>query len=108
MNLTPRQLDTYNAIARLTTPEQVAPTLDEIAADLGVSKVSVFGHITALEQKKLLTRDKFKARSIVLLPLSHGWSAWLREALEALRLSGRESLAARGAAFLPSLPKGGR
>ena len=64
MNLTPRQLDVLVAIRDYRYLNGVAPTMQELADQLGTSKVTVFEHVGALEKKGLLARDKHKARSL--------------------------------------------
>ena len=66
MNLTPRQLH----IAQLVRDGRVAhgysPTMQELADDVGVSKVTVFEHVGALIKKGVLQREPNKARSLSL------------------------------------------
>ncbi len=64
MNLTPRQLDVLVAIRDYRYLHGVAPTMQELADQLGTSKVTIFEHVGALEKKGLLKRDKHKARSL--------------------------------------------
>ncbi len=45
-----------------------SPTMQELADELGVSKVTVFEHVEALIKKGCLIRDANKARSLVLAP----------------------------------------
>ncbi|MDP7029799.1 MAG: transcriptional repressor LexA [Phycisphaerales bacterium] len=65
-NLTPKQLH----IAQLVRDGRVAhgysPTMQELADDLGVSKVTVFEHVGALIKKGVLQREPNKARSLSL------------------------------------------
>lgn len=64
MNLTPRQLDVLVAIRDYRYLHGVSPTMQELADQLGTSKVTIFEHVGALEKKNLLKRDKHKARSL--------------------------------------------
>lgn len=64
MNLTPRQLDVLVAIRDYRYFNGVAPTMQELADQLGTSKVTIFEHVGALEKKGLIKRDKHKARSL--------------------------------------------
>ena len=64
MNLTPRQLDVLVAIRDYRYLNGVSPTMQELADQLGTSKVTIFEHVGALEKKGLLRRDKHKARSL--------------------------------------------
>jgi repressor LexA len=67
MNLTPRQLDVIVAIRNYRHIHGVAPTMQELADQLGTSKVTIFEHIGALEKKRVIRRDKHKARSIEII-----------------------------------------
>src|SRR5205809_959576 len=64
MNLTPRQLDVLVAIRNYRHIHGYAPTMQELADQLGTSKVTIFEHVGALERKRVLRRDKHKARSL--------------------------------------------
>jgi repressor LexA len=67
MNLTPRQLDVVVAIRNYRHLHGVAPTMQELADQLGTSKVTIFEHVGALERKRVLRRDKHKARSLEII-----------------------------------------
>jgi repressor LexA len=67
MNLTPRQLDVVVAIRNYRHLHGYAPTMQELADQLGTSKVTIFEHVGALERKRVLRRDKHKARSLELV-----------------------------------------
>jgi repressor LexA len=64
MNLTPRQTDVMVAIRNYRHLHGYSPTMQELADQLGTSKVTIFEHVGALEKKRLLRRDKHKARSL--------------------------------------------
>ena len=64
MNLTPRQLDVIVAIRNFRHLHGYAPTMQELADQLGTSKVTIFEHVNALEKKRVLRRDRHKARSL--------------------------------------------
>lgn len=64
MNLTPRQLDVIVAIRNFRHLHGYSPTMQELADQLGTSKVTIFEHVGALEKKRVLRRDKHKARSL--------------------------------------------
>lgn len=64
MNLTPRQVDVVVAIRNYRHLHGYAPTMQELADQLGTSKVTIFEHVGALEKKRVLRRDKHKARSL--------------------------------------------
>src|SRR6201999_3979327 len=67
MNLTPRQLDVMVAIRNFRHLHGMAPTMQELADQLGTSKVTIFEHVGALERKRVLRRDKHKARSLEII-----------------------------------------
>src|SRR5271155_3932301 len=67
MNLTPRQLDVVVAIRNYRHINGYAPTMQELADQLGTSKVTIFEHVGALERKRVLRRDKHKARSLEIV-----------------------------------------
>jgi repressor LexA len=64
MNLTPRQLDVVVAIRNYRHLHGYSPTMQELANQLGTSKVTIFEHVGALEKKRVVRRDKHKARSL--------------------------------------------
>jgi repressor LexA len=67
MNLTPRQTDVIVAIRNYRHLHGYAPTMQELADQLGTSKVTIFEHIGALEKKHVIRRDKHKARSLEIV-----------------------------------------
>ena len=67
MNLTPRQLDVVVAIRNYRHLHGYSPTMQELADQLGTSKVTIFEHVGALEKKRVLKRDKHKARSLEIV-----------------------------------------
>lgn len=67
MNLTPRQLDVIVAIRNYRHLNGYSPTMQELADQLGTSKVTIFEHVGALEKKRLLRRNKHKARSLEII-----------------------------------------
>jgi repressor LexA len=67
MNLTPRQLDVIVAIRNYRHLHGYSPTMQELADQLGTSKVTIFEHVGALEKKRVLKRDKHKARSLEIV-----------------------------------------
>ncbi len=64
--LTPRQLNILTLVRDYRRDEGYSPTLQEIADDLGISKITVFEHVEALLRKGMLTRRSNKARSLAL------------------------------------------
>ena len=66
MNLTPKQLRILKLIRDHRIAHGFSPTMQEIADEIGVSKVTVFEHVEALIKKGALRRDRNKARSLSL------------------------------------------
>lgn len=64
MNLTPKQLRILQIIRDWRTRFGYSPTLQEIADEVRVSKVTVFEHVEALIKKGALERNPNKARSL--------------------------------------------
>ena len=71
MNTTPRQLDILRLIRDFRASRGFSPTMQELADRLGVSKVTVFQHIEALEEKGLISRSRHRARSLALSSRVH-------------------------------------
>jgi repressor LexA len=68
MNLTPKQMRVLRLIDSYRRSKGYSPTMQELADQLGVSKVTVFEHVEALIKKGALERDSNKARSLTLQP----------------------------------------
>ena len=66
MNLTPKQLKILQIIRDRRIAHGYSPTMQELADELGVSKVTVFEHIETLIKKGALRREPNKARSLSL------------------------------------------
>lgn len=65
--VTPRQMEILRFIRDFREKLGYSPTMQEIGDHLDLSKVTVFEHVGALAEKKLLRRgDKHKARSLQL------------------------------------------
>ena len=64
MNLTPKQLKILQLIRDWRVRRGYSPTMQELADELDVSKVTVFEHVEALIKKNALVRDPNKARSL--------------------------------------------
>lgn len=64
MNLTPKQLKILKLIRDSRVRFGYSPTMQELADELGVSKVTVFEHVEALIKKGALVREPNKARSL--------------------------------------------
>lgn len=65
-SLTPKQLRVLTFIRDFSHARGYAPTMQELADEFGVSKVTVFEHIAALQKKGYLRRTRHKARSLQL------------------------------------------
>jgi repressor LexA len=63
MNLTPKQLRILQLIRDWRVRKGYSPTMQELADEIGVSKVTVFEHVEALIKKQALVREPNKARS---------------------------------------------
>jgi len=63
-NLTPKQLRILQIIRESREERGYSPTMQELADSLGVSKVTVFEHVGALERKGVLKREANRARSL--------------------------------------------
>jgi repressor LexA len=68
MNLTPKQMKVLRIVRDTRKKMGYSPTMQEIADELRVSKVTVFEHVEALIEKGALQRDANKARSLTLSP----------------------------------------
>lgn len=64
MNLTPKQLKILKLIRDWRVRTGYSPTMQELADELNVSKVTVFEHVEALIKKGALVREPNKARSL--------------------------------------------
>jgi repressor LexA len=64
MNLTPKQLKILTLIRDSRVRRGFSPTMQELADQLSVSKVTVFEHVEALIKKGALEREANKARSL--------------------------------------------
>jgi len=63
---TPRQLEILTLIRDGRRNSGCSPTLQELADELGISKITVFEHVEILIDKGLLTRRSNRARSLEL------------------------------------------
>lgn len=84
--LTPKQLQILTMIRDYQHKHGYSPTLQELADTLGVSKVTVFEHVTGLEKKGLLRRSRHRARSLELT--EHGRAAFPDDSRYTLPLVG--------------------
>lgn len=76
MELTRRQLEIVTFVSDFRRRHAIAPTLDEIAERIGVSRVTVHQHLQALQDKGALRRAPRRARALRL-------TARMERALEA-------------------------
>ena len=69
MNLTKRQREIYDYIQSFLEQHGYAPSLEEIAAEFGLSSVAtVHEHIRNLEAKGIIKRDAHRSRALELTP----------------------------------------
>ena len=68
MTPTPKQLRILVAIRDFRVRNGYSPTMQELADQLGVSKVTIFEQVEALERKQLLLRSRNRARSLEVSP----------------------------------------
>lgn len=67
INLTAKQILVLRFFRDYREEYGLSPTLEEAAAALGVSKITVHEHVTQLIKKGAVRRDKAKARSVTVL-----------------------------------------
>lgn len=63
---TPRQAEILTFVRDYIHKNGYSPTYDEIAAHFGITKVTVFEHLTTLGSRGLVHHEKHKARSLQL------------------------------------------
>lgn len=66
LNLTPRQVDVLVAIRDYRHLHGYSPTMQELADQLGVAKVTIFEHVGTLEKKQVLSRIPNQSRSLMI------------------------------------------
>lgn len=64
--MTPRQQEILVRFTEYRAKHGISPTMQELADECGVSKVTIFGHVNELVRKGKLTREPHKSRSIML------------------------------------------
>ncbi len=64
--ITPRQLQILNLLARFQISQPYSATIQELAQELGISRTTAFEHIAGLREKNLLSAETGKARSLKL------------------------------------------
>jgi repressor LexA len=65
--LTEKQLAILNFIRDFIRDKGISPTLDEMSQYFGVSKVTIYEHVSALERKGAIRKTRNMARAIELL-----------------------------------------
>jgi len=68
MNLTPKQMAILTRIRDTRATRGYSPTMQELADEIGVSKVTIFEHVETLIKKGALLRQANKARSLQVSP----------------------------------------
>jgi repressor LexA len=68
--MTPRQLEILTLIRDTRRSHGYSPTLQELADELGISKITVFEHVETLIRKGLVTRRSNRARSLEVTGLA--------------------------------------
>jgi repressor LexA len=66
--MTPRQLEILTFVRDARRNLGYSPTLQEMADEMGISKITVFEHVETLIKKGMLTRRSNRARSLDLTP----------------------------------------
>ncbi|MBI4606345.1 MAG: repressor LexA [Planctomycetes bacterium] len=100
MYFTEKQLRIMEFIQQFRAERGISPTLEEIAKNFGVTKITIYEHINQLERKGAIKREKFRARSIeILVPVEERTSRYtvplmgnLREGLPIEATQDREDL----------------
>ena len=67
MYFTEKQLRIMEFIQQFRGERGISPTLEEIAKNFGVTKITIYEHVNQLERKGAIRREKFRARSIEIL-----------------------------------------
>ena len=67
MYFTEKQLKIMEFIQQFRSERGISPTLEEIARNFSVTKITIYEHINQLERKGAIKREKFRARSIEIL-----------------------------------------
>ncbi len=67
MLLTSKQLDVLRFIRDYRRENALAPTLEEMAKNFGVSKITIHEHLSHLERKGAIFRARARARGITVL-----------------------------------------
>jgi repressor LexA len=68
MNLTPKQLAIVEFLVAYRDEHGLSPTLEEIAQHLGVTKITIYEHVTQLCKKGALNKKPYQSRSLTVHP----------------------------------------
>jgi len=71
MGYTKKQRDLLQFVARYQRENGVSPTLEEIGQEFGISRVTAFQHVNALEKRGAVTHRAREARSLEILDPSY-------------------------------------
>lgn len=86
MYFTEKQLRIMEFVQQFRTERGISPTLEEIAKNFGVTKITIYEHINQLERKGAIKREKFRARSIeILVPVEERGSRFAMPLMGNLR-----------------------
>ncbi len=67
INLTQKQIRVLRFFRDYRREAGIAPTLEEAARELGVSKITIYEHLNQLVKKGAVRRDKARARAVSIL-----------------------------------------
>jgi repressor LexA len=81
MNYTPKQLQILRLIHEFQIKHNYSPTYAELAKELGVSTITVFEHLEALERKGAISRRRHEARSVEIIEQNFLREQGIRKAL---------------------------
>jgi repressor LexA len=76
MHYTKRQMEILRFVLSYQKEHGISPLLEEIATHFGVSTVTIFEHLVALEKKGAIVRKKHAARSIEIIDPSLSTGAY--------------------------------
>ena len=89
MNYTPKQLQVLRMIYEYQKEHGYSPTYAELGKQIGVSTITVFEHLEALERKNAIRRRRHEARSVEIIETS-----FLQEQTQQKTLSVKGTIAA--------------
>ena len=62
---TTKQLEIMKFIRDFRKSNNVSPTLEEVAEELGVTQITIYSHMNRLERKGAIKREAYTARSVM-------------------------------------------